>query len=249
MDYLPNLSRKYNLNEVSEFYYEESFANAVINNFEDEDIQLSSGTLENDYVFTVHPTRGIDIPSSTNFFTYSRVFDSDLNTLLFSLPGSSSIKTVGEMDYRIQQQFGEQPESTNKILVFKSGDQYIRFIGGESSTVGKVDSNDLIEHYTLIHDGAIVDLTDGNYSIVTNNYSSTNSDSTVTITRNTGNWNLNSISLICNMNVNPYPSGGIRNKIMTRATDSDIVLKKTKDGIWKIFSWLIPIQICYDKLI
>ncbi len=234
MDYLPNLSRKYNLNEVSEFYYEESFANAVINNFEDEDIQLSSGTLENDYVFTVHPTRGIDIPSSTNFFTYSRVFDSDLNTLLFSLPGSSSIKTVGEMDYRIQQQFGEQPESTNKILVFKSGDQYIRFIGGESSTVGKVDSNDLIEHYTLIHDGAIVDLTDGNYSIVTNNYSSTNSDSTVTITRNTGNWNLNSISLICNMNVNPYPSGGIRNKIMTRATDSDIVLKKTKDGIWKV---------------
>jgi hypothetical protein len=105
MDYLPDFSRKYNLNEVSEFFYEDEFASSIVSNFEDEDIQLASGTSEDSYIFKVDPTYGIDENSSTDFFTFSKVFDPDLNTLLFNVPGSTAIKTVGELDYRIQQQY------------------------------------------------------------------------------------------------------------------------------------------------
>jgi len=251
MDYLPDLSRKYNLNEVSDFYYEQNFANAIINNFEDEDIQLASSTAESDYIFTVHPTRGIDETSTNQFFTYSKVFDSDLNSLLFSLPGSSSIKAVGEMDYRIQQQFnisntaGANSDFLTDTLTINSSDPYVRFIGGESSVIGKVDSNDLIEHYTLIIDGVIQDLT-SSYTVTTNNYSSPTSNSQVSIRKNNGfTWvaaNISNVQLICNMNVNPSPStssngvtvkGGIRIKHLKRNTDTSLILKKTKDGSWK----------------
>jgi len=250
MDYLPDLSRKYNLNEVSDFYYEQNFANAIINNFEDEDIQLAASTAESDYIFKVHPTRGIDENSTNQFFTYSKVFDSDLNSLLFSLPGSSSITSVGEMDYRIQQQFnvsnsaGANPDFLTDTLTVNSSDPYVRFIGGESSTSGRVDSNDLIEHYTLLIDGVIQDLTTG-YTVTTNNYSSPTSNSQVSIRRNSGiSWaasSINDVQLIANMNVNPSPSttsfgvtvkGGIRTKHLRRQTDS-LILKKTKDGSWK----------------
>lgn len=235
MDYLPNLSRKYNLNEVSEFFYEQAFASAIINNFEDEDIQLSSSTSETDFIFNVNDEKGLEPTTTNQFFQYSKVFDADLNSLLFSLPGSSSIKSVGEMDYRIQQQFTPDiSESSGKSLVFKSGNQYVRFIGGESSLTGKVDSNDLIEHYTLLEGSNIIDLTNGNFVVTTNNYSSTTSQSVVTITRTTGNWALSNISIISNMNVNPIPGGGIRTKELTRSTDSNLTLKKTKDGIWKV---------------
>jgi hypothetical protein len=243
MDYLPDLSRKYNLNEVFQFFYEENFANSLISNFEDEDIQLSSDTDENDYIFEVNSTYGVEDSGTNSVFTYSKIFDADLNTLLFSLPGSTSVKTVGEMDYRIQQQYSSVTTGSSSSVEFTSDDPYVRFIGGESSLTGKVDSNDLLEHYILINNGIIINLSSGDYLVTTNNYSSPTSQSKVTITKTAGTTWSGRLQLICNLNVNPKPNttdselqtmvkGGIRIKIPKRFTET-VTLKKTKSGTWK----------------
>ena len=242
MDYLPDLSRKYNLNEVFEFFYEENFANTLISNFEDEDIQLESAA-ENEYIFAVDPTYGQDDNVTDSVFTYSKVFDSDLNSLMFALPGSSSIKTVGEIDYRIQQQYTTTATGSSSSVEFNTNDPFVRFIGGESSLIGKVDSNDLLEHYVLINNGTIISLNSSDYTVNTNNYSSPTSNSTITITKTSGQTWSGYIHLIANLNVNPKPNttdsilgtsvkGGIRIKIPKRHTET-VTLKKTKSGIWK----------------
>lgn len=241
MDYLPDMSRRYNLNEVSEFYYEDSFKNTILNDFEDQDIQLSSTTAESDYVFTVHPTLGIDSTASTEYFVYSKVYDTDINSLIFRLPGSEVVKNVGEMDYRIQRQFklSDSADFGTTSLVFDTEDPFVRFIGGESSTTGKVDSNDLLEHYTLILSTSsneyIEDLASGNYTITTNNYSSPTSNSTFTITRKDSsiwrNTGLISAQLIATLNVNPS-TNAYRTKRIRRFTET-VTLKKTKNGFWK----------------
>ena len=240
MDFLPDLSRRYNLNEVSDFYYEEAFADSLYSNFEEDDLQLAVGTSEDDLIFTVHPTKGIDLNATTDFFAFSKVFDPDLNSAIFPLPGSISVKTVGEMDYRIQQQLTvfDEADFNTDTLNFTTGDIYLRFIGGESSVTGKVDSNDIIEHYTLIIDGVIIDLTSGAYSLTTNNYTSTTSNSELAIRKVNGdNWLSSYVQLITNLNVNPRPGtnglpGGIRIKTLSRATD-ELTLRKTKSGTWK----------------
>jgi hypothetical protein len=235
MDYLPDLSRKYNLNEVSTFYYETDFASSIVNNYEDDDIQLVTAN-EDDYIFAVHPSEGIDLSTTTDNFTFSKVFDPELNNLLFMLPGSSSIKSVGEMDYRIQQQLSYAGDFSTQAITFNTLDSYVRFIGGESSLVGKVDSNDLIEHYTLFVNGVVVDLTDSLYTTTTNNYGSPTSNATVTITKTGPTWQtsqVTSVQLITNLNVNPKPANtGIRTKQQKRQTET-VTLKKTKDGLWK----------------
>lgn len=247
MDYLPDLSRKYNLNEVSQFFYEQSFANAIINNFEDEDIQLSSTTLENQYIFEVDPLYGIDVPLSQGFIKYSKIFEPNLNTLLFSVPGSTAIKSMGELDYRIQQQYtlDSLEDFTSNTLIFNSNDPYTRFIGGESSTTGKVDANDLQEHYICIINDEIINLSSSDYVVTTNNYSSPTSNSILTIKKSDNSlWNnISYVHLIANLNANPKPattnpfsnqsvSGDIRIKLPKRFKET-VTLKKTKSGMWK----------------
>ena len=231
MDYLPDNSRKYNLNEVFYFFYENSFKNASIYGFEGdtEDIQLN-GLSDTDYVFEVHPTKGIDNNLSTDQIKYSRIYDTNRNTLIFKLPGSSSIRTVGEMDYRIQKQFsGQTGVDVNSITVSSAQSSNVRFIGGESDNTGKVDASDLMSHYTLIVNNNIIDLTDG-YTVTTNNFSAPNSVATVIIQKTSGNFEANvPYQLICNLNVNDT---SIRTKTEKRVTET-VTLRKTKTGTYK----------------
>lgn len=231
MDYVPDNTRKYNLNEVFYFFYEEAFKNASIYGFESdtEDIQLD-GLTDTQYVFEVHPTKGIDNNLSTTQIKYSRIYDTNRNTLIFKLPGSSSVKTVGEMDYRIQKQFsGITGVDTNTITVSSAQSANVRFIGGESDNTGRVDASDLMSHYTLIVNGVIVDLTDG-YTVTTNNFSAPNSVATVTVQKTSGNFESNVFyQLICNLNVNDT---AIRTKTEKRYTET-ITLRKTKVGTYK----------------
>ena len=233
MDFLPDRSRKYNLNEVFNFYYESGFKNALLSEFEDEDIQLEIP--ENNFVFEVHPTLGIESVD------YSKVFDTDRNSLVFRLAGSESVKNVGELDYRIQRQYNLSGSFGTDTLSFSTESPYVRFIGGESSTTGLVDSNDLIEHYSLllIFGGTqyIESLSNGNYTVTTNNYSSPISIATLSIKRKSGiAWSVSGLtnaSLIANLNVNPSGNTSlIRTKTVERFTET-VTIKKTKSGVWK----------------
>jgi hypothetical protein len=234
MDFLPDRSRKYNLNEAFTFYYEDNFKNSLISEFEDEDIKLEIAG-ENNFVFEVHPDYGVD-------GNYSKVYDTDRNSLVFRLAGSDSSKNVGELDYRIQKQYTLTSNFGTTSLVFNTGSPFVRFIGGESAVDGKVDSNDLIEHYTLIltYDNGntvIESLSGGSYNVTTNNYSSPNSISSLNIQRRDEEvWNslgLINASLICNLNVNPSGNTSlIRSKTIKRNTER-VTLRKTKSGTWK----------------
>lgn len=145
-------------------------------------------------LFDIHPTY------------LNRVYNPELNTLLFPIPIGNIVKTVNAMDYRVKKSYDvvfTNPEETN--VTISTGSQYIRFVGG-NQLGGLVDGTDLNNYIMVNTEGKIMDLFSDAFTLTTNNVVG-NEEGTLTITKNiggTGSYpNDTRFTLIALLDVNP----------------------------------------------
>jgi hypothetical protein len=108
------------------------------------------------------------------------IYDRESNSLLFPIPIGDVIKSVYDLDYRVQKEiYPDDTSSPQKLTFTLSGSNY-QFVGGKLN--GKVEATDLYEHYILIEDpinttgtARIIDLLNSNYLVKTNNANSESS--------------------------------------------------------------------------
>ena len=118
----------------------------------------------------IHPDHRIITTNSAKTIIYDR----ESNSLLFPIPIGSVIKSVYDMDYRVQKEIYPDDGSTGKKLTFTVSGTNYQFVGGKLN--GKVEASDLYEHYILIEEpvkindkAKIINLQNPNYLIKTNN--------------------------------------------------------------------------------
>jgi hypothetical protein len=119
----------------------------------------------------VHPDHRI---VDTNNVGKTTIYDRESNSLLFPIPIGDVIKSVYDMDYRVQKEIYPDEGSNSKKLTFTVTGTNYQFVGGKLN--GKVEATDLYEHYILIEEpvtikdsARIIDLITQNYLIKTNN--------------------------------------------------------------------------------
>lgn len=102
------------------------------------------------------------------------IYDRESNSLLFPIPIGDVIKSVYDMDYRVQKELYPDDTSTPQKLTFTVSGSNYQFVGGKLN--GKVEATDLYEHYILIEEpesttkpAKIIDLLNSNYLVKTNN--------------------------------------------------------------------------------
>lgn len=165
-------------------------------------------------MFDIHPTY------------LGKVYNPELNKLIFPVPTGDVVKSINALDYRIIRSFTVDFTNSDQgqTAELSSGNSNIRFVGG-FGTSQLVDGTDLNNYMMVDNDGKIMDLFSNAFQFTTNNADSGDLGK-LTITKNIGGGtgtfpSTNKFDLIAMLDVNPGET----------IQSSPIRLKKLKENI------------------
>jgi hypothetical protein len=165
-------------------------------------------------MFDIHPTY------------LGKVYNPELNKLIFPVPRGDVIKSINALDYRILKSFTVDFSNSDQgqTAEISSGNSNIRFVGGYNPSQ-LIDGTDLNNYLMVDNDGKIMDLFSDAFQFRTNNLDA-GDQGRLTITKNIGGGtgsfpSTNKFDLIAMLDVNPgetIKSSPIRLKKLTEET-------------------------------
>ena len=209
---------KFFLNEIYSAYY--GFAKEVN--------RAGQGQTAGGKMFDIHPTY------------IGKVYNPELNKLIFPVPRGDVVKSINSLDYRIIKSFTIDFTNSDQgqTAEASSGDSNIRFVGGYGVSQ-LVDGTDLNNYMMVDNDGKIMDLFSDAFTLRTNNLDLGDLGK-LTVTKNIGGGtgsfpSTNKFDLIAMLDVNPgetIQSSPIRLKKLkeTSQTFASSDLKTTTTG-------------------